>query len=52
MRTWGVPAVVGTLSAAGLVGALLGDGVVDVLATIAAAAPLAAATWALLARRR
>ncbi len=52
MRTWGVPAAVGTLSAAGLVSALLGDGVVDVLATIAAAAPLAAATWALLARRR
>ncbi len=52
MRTWGTPAAVGVISAAGLVSALLGDGVVDALATAAAAAPLAVATWALLARRR
>ena len=52
MRTWGVPVAVAAISAAGLIGALLGDGVVDAFATAAAAAPLAAATWAFLVRRR
>jgi len=52
VKTWGVPTAVAGVSIIGLVGALLGDGTVDALATAAAAAPLAVAAWALAARRR
>jgi hypothetical protein len=47
-----VPLVVGGLSLAGLVGALLGDGVMDGIGAALLASGPAVAAWALAARRR
>ena len=45
VRLWRVPAALGVLTAVGLVAALLADGGVDVLSSLALAAPLATAAW-------
>lgn len=45
VRLWRVPVVLGVLTAAGLVAALLADGGVDVLSALALAAPLVTAAW-------
>ena len=51
MKTWAAPIVIALVSAAGLLLALIGDGALDRLATVAVATPVAAVLWALLARR-
>ena len=47
-----VPAALAASSAIGLVVALLGDGVFDVIAWLAAGAPAAVIVWAVLTRRQ
>ncbi len=42
---YGVPLLVGTVSAAGLIGALIGDGAADAAACAAVGAPLAVLAW-------
>jgi len=42
---WGMPILLGLLSAAGLAGALVGEGVWDDVAVLALAAPVAAGAW-------
>ncbi|MES2740032.1 MAG: hypothetical protein V4754_03655 [Pseudomonadota bacterium] len=44
-RIWGWPLTVGTLSLAGLIGALVGEGWWDHLCALALATPLLAAAW-------
>jgi hypothetical protein len=51
MRIFGWPVLLATLSAAGLVLALLGDGLWDVLSWILLAAPIAAILWGILRAR-
>lgn len=46
-QIWGMPIVLAIFSAVGLLSALLGDGIWDVLSWIALAAPIAAAMWSL-----
>lgn len=50
--TWAIPVTLAVASVAGLVGALTGDGVRDLLAWIALAIPVSATLWAYLARHR
>jgi hypothetical protein len=45
MTRWRVPVVLGVLTASGLLSALVSDGIGDVWAWIALAAPLAVAAW-------
>ena len=47
-----VPAALAASSAVGLVVALLGDGVYDVIAWLAAGAPTAIIAWAIVKRRQ
>ncbi len=47
-----VPAAIALLSIVGLVSALTGDGIRDVLSWAALAVPVAAIAWAMRARRR
>ncbi len=47
-RIFAVPALLAVLTAAGLISALLGDGVFDLASWICLAAPLGAAGWAIL----
>lgn len=49
--TWAIPVAIAIASVAGLVGALTGDGVRDVLAWIALALAPGAAAWAIGLRR-
>jgi len=42
---WGMPILLGVLTAVGLVSGLLGDGWWDVVAVIGLAAPVAVGTW-------
>lgn len=49
---FGAPLVIGVLSLAGLVGALLDDGIWDGLGTGLLAVSVAAIVWALFTRRR
>lgn len=44
-QIWGIPVVIGTLSAIGLLSALLGDGIWDALSWLALAAPVAVTLW-------
>jgi len=50
--TFRVPVVVAGLSLTGLVGALLADGLWDILGAVLLANPLAVTLWALAVRRR
>ncbi|MFS0772529.1 hypothetical protein [Sphingomonas sp. 1P08PE] len=49
--TWAIPVAIAIASVAGLIGALTGDGVRDVLAWIALALAPGAAAWAIGSRR-
>jgi hypothetical protein len=44
-QIWGMPMVIGMLSAIGLLSALLGDGIWDVLSWAALATPVAVTLW-------
>jgi len=44
-RLWGVPVALGIFTAAGLLSALLGDGIWDDLSALALAIPVAVAAW-------
>lgn len=50
-RMWGVPILIGIVTAVGLISALLGDDVWDVLSAIALGIPVAVACWYGLAKR-
>jgi len=45
IRLWGVPIVLGVLTAIGLVAALLGDGFLDYVSAVALGIPVALGTW-------
>ncbi|TWI69077.1 hypothetical protein IP91_00142 [Pseudoduganella lurida] len=45
MRLWGVPILLGVLTAIGLLSALLGDGVWDLVSALALAVPVLLGTW-------
>lgn len=45
LRIWGIPIVLGLLSIAGLIAALVGDGFADVLSWIALGIPLLVGIW-------
>ncbi|BCA56537.1 hypothetical protein W02_36770 [Nitrospira sp. KM1] len=42
---WGMPIILGVVSAVGLISALLGDGIWDALSWVALAAPLIVIGW-------
>lgn len=50
-RTFAIPALIAVLSSIGLVSALTGDGLRDLLSWILLAVPVAAVGWAMIARR-
>ena len=50
MKLWGMPILLGLLSAAGLAGALVGEGKWDVVAALALAVPLVVGAWCALRR--
>ena len=50
MKLWAMPILLGLLSAAGLAGALVGEGGWDVLAALALAVPVAVGGWFALRR--
>jgi hypothetical protein len=52
LACWGWPLALGVASAAGLIGALLADGMADLLATAALSTPMAAAAWYIARARR
>lgn len=45
MRLWGAPILFGILTSIGLISALLGDGVWDVVSAVALGVPVAACAW-------
>ncbi|WHS60968.1 hypothetical protein [Pseudomonas sp. G2-4] len=49
-KVFGIPVVIGVLSAAGLFSALLGDGAWDAVAWVGLGVPTALGTWGLLKR--
>ena len=52
MRLWGAPILFSILTTIGLISALLGDGVWDVVSALALGVPVAACAWYGLRRRR
>lgn len=50
MKLWGMPILLGLLSAAGLAGALVGEGIWDDVAALALAAPVVVGAWHALRR--
>jgi hypothetical protein len=48
---WGMPILLGCLTAVGLVSALLGDGVWDAVSALALGAPVVTGAWLALRRR-
>jgi len=52
LRIWTAPLLLGTLSAIGLIAALLSDGLGDLLAWLTLGAPLAVVLWYLLPRNQ
>lgn len=52
LALWGMPVLLGVLTVIGLVSALLGDGVWDVVSAFALGAPVLAAAWYGLRRQR
>jgi len=51
VRVFGVPALIALVTLIGLVAALVGDGALDGVGWIGVGVPVAAAIWAVLARR-
>ncbi|MDN5941604.1 MAG: hypothetical protein L0H94_06960 [Nitrospira sp.] len=51
-QVWGMPIVLAVLSASGLITALLGDGIWDILSWIGLAAPVVAVGWYMTRIRR
>lgn len=51
IRLWGVPIVLGVLTAIGLVAALLGDGFLDYVSAVALGVPVVLGTWHSLRRQ-
>jgi hypothetical protein len=51
VRLWGMPIVLAILTAVGLIAALLGDGVLDVVSAIALGIPVLLGTWHSLRRQ-
>lgn len=51
-KLWGMPILLGVLTAFGLAAGLLGDGVWDWIAALALAAPLLVGVWHILGRRQ
>lgn len=51
LRLWGAPILLGILTCVGLLSALLGDDVWDVVSAFALAAPVLAAAWGYLKSR-
>jgi hypothetical protein len=45
LKLWGVPLLLGVLTIIGLVSALLGDGIWDIVSAFALGTPLAVGTW-------
>jgi hypothetical protein len=45
LKLWGVPLLLGVLTIIGLVSALLGDGIWDIVSAFALGAPLAVGAW-------
>lgn len=52
LRVFGAPLAIALLSLAGLLTALLGDGVADAIASVGLAVPVVAVGWAVAVRRR
>ena len=50
-RIWAMPILLAVLTAVGLVAALLGDGVWDLVSAVTLGAPVAAGAWYALRRR-
>lgn len=49
--TWALPVLIAVLSLIGLVSALIGDGLPDIVAWLALAVPVLAVGWAMQAKR-
>ena len=45
LKLWGVPLLLGVFTIVGLVSALLGDGIWDIVSAFALGAPVAAGAW-------
>jgi len=45
LKLWGTPLMLGLLTIVGLVSALLGDGIWDIVSACALGAPVAAGAW-------
>jgi hypothetical protein len=45
MKLWGIPILLGVLTIVGLVSALLGDGIWDIVSACALGVPVAAGAW-------
>jgi len=52
MQIWGAPLLLAVLTVVGLIAALLGDGVWDLVSALALGAPVAAGAWYSLRRPR
>ena len=52
MQIWGAPLLLAVLTIVGLIAALLGDGVWDLVSAVALGAPVAAGAWYRLRRPR
>jgi hypothetical protein len=52
LKLWGMPILLGLLTTLGLVSALLGDGIWDILSAFALGAPVAVGLWYSLRRWR
>ena len=50
-QVWGVPVLLAVLTVVGLVSALLGDGVWDLVSTVTLGAPVAVGAWYSLRRK-
>lgn len=51
MTLWGMPILLGVLTLVGLVSALLGDGIWDLVSALTLGAPVAVGAWHALRRR-
>ena len=52
LKLWGIPLLLGAFTIVGLVSALLGDGIWDILSAFALGVPVAAGAWFSLRGRR
>ncbi|MCF0050388.1 hypothetical protein LXM25_09990 [Dyadobacter sp. LJ53] len=51
-KVWGIPSIIGLLSATGLVSALTGDGFFDLLSWLSLGAPVVMTGWYLLKAKK